>query len=135
MLNEDLIGIVVDEVDLGPDLDALPRRPDHKRGLAALGDREDHIPRRHAQVADLALAELGEVLEALDGLDQREVAPGHYAEGAVLHRVGQSDIFRPRRTLSLPEVSPDRDELDREAAGGATAGEEDLAAGSERRNQ
>ena len=132
---EDVVGVVVDEVDLRAGVDALPGRADDKRRLAALGDGEDHVAGRHAEIANLLPAERGEVLEPLDRLDEREVAAGHHAERAVFPRLGGRRARKAAGPLALPEVAPDRHELDAEAAGRAAAGEEEPPAPPEAAGQ
>ncbi len=126
-----LVGVVVDEGDVGAGLEALPGGADDEGRLAALGDGEDHVAPRHAEVGDLLAAEGREILEALDGLDQRVVAARHDALGPALPGVG-----RWRREAALPPILPEGPpggrELDAQAAGGAAAGEEDAAPALER---
>ena len=127
---QDVVRVVVDEEDARARLHALPRSADDEGGLAALGDGEDHVVLREAQVGDLPPAERREVLEALDRLDQRVVAACHHAARAVFPRVGRGR-HPPLRASVLPERAPDRIELDAQTAGGAAAGEEDAAAAPE----
>ena len=114
-----------------PASSALPGGPDHERGLAALGDGEDHVARRHAEVGDLLAAEGREVLEALHRLDERVVAARHHALGPALPGVGWRHEQAALPAV-LPEGAPDRVELDAQAPGGAAAGEEDPPAALER---
>ena len=130
---QDLVRVVVDEHGAGAGLQRLPRRADHEGGLAALRDRERHVPRADAEVADLLSPERGEVLEALHGLDQRVVAASHDAERALLHRVRDRASWRRARGV-LPEGSPDRDQLDAEAPGRPAAREEQPAAAQQGRD-
>ncbi len=55
MLAQNIVGIVVNEINLRAGLDALPGRSNDKGRLAAFGDREDHVFGRNAQVGDLTL--------------------------------------------------------------------------------
>jgi hypothetical protein len=99
VLAQNVVGIIIDEIDLRAGLDACPGRSDDKGRLAALGNGKDHVFGRHAQVIDLFFTESGEILKAFNGLDEREIAAGHDAECAVFKIL--------RRVLPLPKITPD----------------------------
>ena len=122
MLAQHVVGIVIDEINFRADINALPRRADDERSLAAFRDGEHHVPAVHAEVVDLFFSESSEVLEALDRLDEREIAASHHRERAAL------PVFGRRRTALLPEIPPDGSELDAQSSGGAAAGEINIPA-------
>src|SRR5262249_52627089 len=88
MLAEDIVRIVINKIDFRADIDPFPSCANDERGLTALSDGEDNVFGGNTKVANLFLAELGEVLKAFDGFDESKIAASHDTEGAVLEVFG-----------------------------------------------
>src|SRR5689334_23803330 len=117
MFAENVVGVVVDDIDSCADFDPFPCRADDERGFAAFGDRENNVFCRDAQIADLFFAELSEVFETLDRLNERKIASSHDAECAFFQFLRGWRAFQASRPLVLPEIAPDRNQLDAESPG------------------
>ena len=107
-----IVGVVVDEPGLGwivgVDLRAAAGGADHRRGLAAFGDREHHVVGADAVVLQLQAADQLQVLEAFQRADQGAVAAGDLAAHTVLDPGQGSLDLRPgrQRRRALPERPP-----------------------------
>src|SRR6267378_2175884 len=131
MLAKDLVRIVIDKINLRSGLGRFPRRANDKRGLTPFRNGKCDVVPRNTEIGNLLAAELRKIFEPFNRLYDSEIAAGHDAEGAVFEfrrgrRAGQS-----ARSLALPEIAPNGNELDAQPPGRSATGEENLPAVSQ----
>ena len=103
-------------------LGGIPERAEDRRGLAALGYRDECIAGSNIEGRSLAATALGVVLEELHGTDEREVAARHDGRRAVCE---SPFLARQLGGAAVEEVPPHRLEEDGEATRRAAAREDD----------
>src|SRR5689334_14023592 len=128
MFTKNRVRIVVDKINLCSGLKRFPGRSDDERGLTSFSNSEYDVLARDTEIGNLLAAELGKIFEPFNRLNESEIATGHDAECAVLEflcgrRTGQST-----RTLALPEIAPNGNELDAQPTCRSATCEEYLAA-------
>jgi len=68
--------------------------------------------------------EFGKILKTFDGFNESKITSGHNTNCPVLEFLGRRRAWETARALPLPEVAPDRNELNAQPPSRAAAGEE-----------